>query len=298
MTAFIPLVCSVVAVAAAVRSTWSPCGLSMLSTITPFGERAKGHSYGATSAWFVAGATAGGATLGLLMAVSALVVRELHPTDAVVGVVALAAGLLAMASDAGVAGFRLPIHRRQVNERWLDHFRPSVYGIGFGWQIGTGLATYITTAAVYLMIVLGALTGRPAVALTVGIGFGLLRGTAVLLTRRLVDPPGLRAFHRRFFAAGPVVGRVVLVAEMGSAFAIAGWLVGLASTGAALDLIVAVSVAIVTVAVAVTMVRTTRRSGHEAPAGHAAQAPESPEAPKSPDGPGRPLAGVSLGRRS
>ena len=44
---------SVVAVAAAVRSTWSPCGLSMLSTITPFGERAKGHSYRATAAWFV-----------------------------------------------------------------------------------------------------------------------------------------------------------------------------------------------------------------------------------------------------
>ena len=31
---------------AAVRSTWSPCGLSMLSTITPLTERARGHRYG------------------------------------------------------------------------------------------------------------------------------------------------------------------------------------------------------------------------------------------------------------
>ena len=56
---------------------------------------------------------------------------------------------------------RLPIHRRQVNERWLDQYRPWVYGAGFGWQIGTGLSTYITTAAVYLMVVLGALTAGP-----------------------------------------------------------------------------------------------------------------------------------------
>jgi len=38
-----------VALAAAVRSTWSPCGLSMLSTVTPVAERARGHRYGATT---------------------------------------------------------------------------------------------------------------------------------------------------------------------------------------------------------------------------------------------------------
>ena len=54
-----------------------------------------------------------------------------------------------------------PIHHRQVNERWLDQFRPWVYGAGFGWQIGAGLATYIKTCAVYLMIVLAALCGQP-----------------------------------------------------------------------------------------------------------------------------------------
>jgi len=239
MNLCVPLVCSVVAVAAAVRSTWSPCGLSMLSTITPFSERAKGHSYRATSTWFVAGATAGGASLGLLMAVSALVVGAFHPSETVIGMVALTASVVAAVSDMGVGGFHLPFHRRQVNERWLDQFRPSVYGLGFGWQIGTGLATYITTSAVYLMIVLGALTGRPVVALAVGVSFGLLRGTAVLLTRRVTDPTGLRDFHRRFFEAGPVVARLVIGVELGSAVLVGSWLGSPAAVAAAVAVVLA-----------------------------------------------------------
>ena len=61
---------------------------------------------------------------------------------------------VAAASDARLGGFHLPFHSRQVNERWLDQFRPWVYGAGFGWQIGAGLVTYIKTAALYLMMVL------------------------------------------------------------------------------------------------------------------------------------------------
>ncbi len=205
----------VVAVAAAVRSTWSPCGLSMLSTITPISERAKGHSYRATATWFILGATAGGATLGAVMCLMAAGVHAVPAAPAGLEVVALAAALVAAVSDTGVAGVRLPIHRRQVNERWLDHYRPWVYGAGFGWQIGSGVATYITTAAVYLMIVLGALTGEPTVALLLGTLFGLLRGLAVLLTRNQTGPTLLRAFHRRFVAAGVVVGKVVVVVEFG-----------------------------------------------------------------------------------
>jgi hypothetical protein len=224
MTVWVAVTASGVAVAAAVRSTWSPCGLSMLSTITPFGERAKGHSYRATVGWFVAGATLGGATLGALMAFMALAVQAAQVTAATTGLVALAAALLAVASDSGIAGARLPVHRRQVNERWLDRYRPWVYGAGFGWQIGCGLATYITSAAVYLMVVLAALTGRPALALAVGTGFGFLRGTAVLLTRDLADPSELRAFHRRFLEVGPMAGRLVMAAELASAAAMAAWL--------------------------------------------------------------------------
>ena len=210
----------VVAAAAAVRSTWSPCGLSMLSTITPVSERAKGHSYRSTVAWFVVGATAGGATLGAVMALLAVAVQALSASPEALAVAALGATLVAAVSDAGVTGVRLPIHRRQVNERWLDHYRPWVYGAGFGWQIGSGVATYITTAAVYLMIVLGALTGAPVVALLLGTLFGLLRGLAVLLTRRQTSPTRLLAFHRRFVAAGVRVGKAVVAVEFAAAVAL------------------------------------------------------------------------------
>ncbi len=251
MNVCILLVCAVVTVAAAVRSTWSPCGLSMLSTITPLSEGAKGHSYRATSAWFVAGATAGGVSLGLVMAGLSAVVRTAHPSEVVVGSLALAASLVAAVSDAGVAGVRLPFHRRQVNERWLDHFRPSIYGLGFGWQIGTGVATYITSAAVYLMVVLGALAGHPLAALAVGTVFGMLRGTAVLLTRRVTDPSRLREFHRRFLAVGPLVGRVLVGVEVGGAAVLALRLGSLAAAGVA---IVVLTVAL-GVAVAAAVVR-------------------------------------------
>ena len=130
------------------------------------------------------------------------------------GVIALGSALVAAASDTGVGGRRLPIHRRQVNERWLDHYRSWVYGAGFGWQIGTGLATYITTAAVYLMVVLGALTADPLAALAIGTGFGTVRGLAVLMTRHLTSPSALRAFHRRFATIGPAVGRAVIAVEL------------------------------------------------------------------------------------
>ena len=68
MTTTLTVLALLVAAAAAIRSTWSPCGLSMLSTITPFSERGRGHRYAATCAWFIVGATVGGLALGALSA--------------------------------------------------------------------------------------------------------------------------------------------------------------------------------------------------------------------------------------
>lgn len=200
----------VVAVAAAFRSTWSPCGWSMLSTITPLTERARGHRFGATAAWFVSGAVVGGSLLGIVGAIGSVVVDELglSPTVRVVtaAVVLLAATLL----DARVIGPPLPHHRRQVNEDWLDEFRPWVYAAGFGLQIGSGLATYVMTGGVYAVVVLGALTADIRTAWAIAVGFGTVRGLAVLLGRRNVDPRRLAAFHRRFELAGEPMRRVVV----------------------------------------------------------------------------------------
>jgi len=220
-----PLACiaAVVALVAAARGTWSPCGLSMLSSITPLAERGRGHRYRSTAVWFVAGALAGGLTLGLAAAVLAAAVSAAGPSTTTLLALACVAGVLAAASDARLGGFHLPIHRRQVNERWLDQFRPWVYGAGFGWQIGVGLATYIKTAAVYLTIVLLALSGDPWAALGVGALFGLARGLAVLLGRHITSFDLLARFHRRVHELdGPSVAAVVAV-EVSTAL-LCGWL--------------------------------------------------------------------------
>jgi hypothetical protein len=222
MHALVVVAAAVVAVAAGIRSTWSPCGVSMLATVTPLAERGRGHRYRSTAAWFIAGGTLGGATLGLVMAGLALGVRAATPSTAALAAVACLVAMVAAASDARLGGFHLPFHSRQVNERWLDQFRPWVYGAGFGWQIGVGLATYIKTAALYLMIVLAALTASPATALAIGTLFGLVRGLAVLLGRGITSPAALAAFHRRFTAAGPIVLATVVACEVLAAVAFAG----------------------------------------------------------------------------
>jgi len=210
MTAAMILAAVVVTLAAAARSTWSPCGLSMLASITPLAERGRGHRFVATATWFVAGAVAGGATLGGCMAGLAAGFRAISLTRSETLAVALAASVVAVASDVGFCGFRLPVHHRQVNERWLDRFRPWVYGAGFGWQIGSGLVTYIMTAAVYLMMVLSALVGEPLLALGLGTLFGLGRGLAAYLGRRITSAETLREFHLWFQDLGRRVERATV----------------------------------------------------------------------------------------
>ncbi|HWD52725.1 MAG TPA: hypothetical protein VG412_10005 [Acidimicrobiales bacterium] len=202
-----------------------------------------------------------------------------------IGVVALAAAILAAASDTGMAGFRLPVHHRQVNERWLDHFRPWVYAAGFGWQIGTGLATYITTAAVYLMILLGALGGSPVRAVALGVGFGFVRGLSVLLGRNITTPDGLRAFHRRFVDTGPKVGRIVVACEAAAALAVAWFLSPLLGLGVT---------AVVAVAGVVGVRRSAAATAAEAAAAAAAASGTCTPLPGSGSGPGS-SAGSSAG---
>lgn len=213
MTLLLASLASAVAVAAAIRSTWSPCGLSMLSTITPIGELGRGNRWGASATWFILGATLGGATLGIGAALLAAGVAALDVAgDTLVGAAAILAGVT-VASDLQLGGFRLPSHIRQVNERWLEQYRSWVYGGGFGWQIGVGLATYVTTAAVYLMLALAALTASPVLAFAVVTGFGVVRGLAVLLGRRLTSFEAMVALHRRLDELLPAAQRAVVAVQ-------------------------------------------------------------------------------------
>ena len=186
----------------------------MLSTITPMGEASRGNRFRTTATWFILGATLGGVLLGLGAAVLAAIVGAigLSETTALAFVVALC--VLAAAADAQLFGLRIPYHRRQVNELWLDDYRSWVYGGGFGWQIGAGVVTYVMTAAVPLMIVTGVLTASPVAALAIAATFGAARGLAVLLGARLRSSEALYAFHRRFDAAAEPVRNTVIGAQL------------------------------------------------------------------------------------
>lgn len=221
-------VSALVALAAAVRSTWSPCGLSMMSTITPLAERARGRRYGLTALWFILGATLGGLVTGSVAALFSVAVANTSATAAGLAALGALAALAAGAVDLGLLGPRIPHLRRQVNEQWLEQFRSWVYGAGFGLQIGSGFMTYIMTAAVYLVVVLASLLGSPLRALCIGGLFGLVRGSAILLTARARTPRDLMMVHQRFESARPAVRNAVIIVELGAALVLAvfaGWAV-------------------------------------------------------------------------
>src|SRR3954471_10362043 len=104
-----------VACVAAVRGAWSPCGLSVLSSLNPVSERARGHRFWATAAWYVAGAALGGALLGAACAVPPGGVGRLGLAGPWTWAPALAGPVVAVLSDTRVVGWALPDRPRQVD---------------------------------------------------------------------------------------------------------------------------------------------------------------------------------------
>jgi hypothetical protein len=187
----------VLAATVAARSTWSPCGLSMLSSITPLGEVGRGYRFRTTAAWFVAGAVLGGATLGAALFALTVAVTAVGTSGRTLALLAAVACGIGAAADLGLLGFQIPVLRRQVNELWLDRFRNWVYGGGFGWQIGVGFSTYVMTAGLFVLVAVAVLTASPWVAFAVGVSFGTLRGLTVLLGAPIGSVADLQAIHRR-----------------------------------------------------------------------------------------------------
>jgi hypothetical protein len=228
------------AVVTAVRGMWSPCGLSMLSTLNPVSERARGHRFWATACWYVLGALAGGALLGCGCGALAVAFRTLDAPPPVVWTLTLAGSALAVASDARINGWSLPMHPRQVDERWVDRYRRWLYAAGYGVQIGTGFATYIMTAGVYLVALLAVLTGSFAQAFAGGVVFGLVRGLCIVVSAGGRTPHSLRVIIRQVeaWSRGSALVAAAACAGVGS---VAAWeLFG--ATGAA---VVAVAFAVI-----------------------------------------------------
>jgi len=213
---------AVVAVVSAARGVWSPCGLSMLSSITPMTEAGRGNRFRITAAWFVVGSTVGGLCMGALAAAGAAGLRAFHVGLGTRMGIAAAVAIVTAGIDLGVFGIGLPIFKRQVNDSWLRRYRSWAYGAGFGWQIGFGVATYIMTAGVFLTIALAILTASPAIALLLGGLFGLVRGSAVWVSRSATTPAALRRVHERLDARAPAARAAAAGAQVLAAATFAG----------------------------------------------------------------------------
>jgi hypothetical protein len=190
----------------------------MLGSITPLGERGRRSRWGITTAMHVAGSLLGGAAVGALAGVLgslALAGVSIHAR-----VAALAAALTAGLAWELYRG-AIPGPRRQVDERWLDRYRGWVYGLGYGTQLGAGLATVIVASAVYVVPVAAFLTARPLAGTVVGGVAGVLRGASVLAAARVTSPAELLAFHVRMRVAERPVRAVALGVQLALAGAAA-----------------------------------------------------------------------------
>ena len=156
----------------------------MRTSITPLGERGRGNRYAVTLTAYVLGCLLGGATIGILLGL----VGSLLPTLPVL----LIAGIACLAAALADATGRLPIGRRQVDEDWLARYRGWVYGLGFGYQLGLGVVTVVTSAATVAVLAIALLTQSVLGGLAVGLVFGGARALPALLLGRADSHEELR----------------------------------------------------------------------------------------------------------
>jgi hypothetical protein len=204
----------------------------MLSSIHLLGERARGNRWGATAATYVFGSVSGGMVAGTLAALTGVALSSLvRPSRTTLTVAVVMACLVAAMLDKRVLGLRVPTVRRQVNEDWLNRYRGWVYGSTFGFQLGLGVVTIVTTAAVYLtlaIIVLGGLSaGSLASAVSAGniAGgvFGMVRAMPVLVFGRTSNRARLWTIHRTMAEMAEPARQVSFAAVCCVAVAACGW---------------------------------------------------------------------------
>jgi Cytochrome C biogenesis protein transmembrane region len=153
----------------------------MLGSISPFGERTRNQRWWVTVVAYLIGSTASGVAFGAALGLVGSVALSWMGTAARLAVLGAAVGI-GLALDLGAFGRSLPTVHRQVNEDWLHRYRGWVYGLGFGAQLGLGVATIVTTSAVYATWVAALLSGSAAAGALIGGTFGLFRAAVLLLT--------------------------------------------------------------------------------------------------------------------
>ncbi|HUF85249.1 MAG TPA: hypothetical protein VMQ81_11735 [Acidimicrobiia bacterium] len=184
----------------------------MLASINPLGERSRNSRFGITFTAYLVGSVAGGALLGGLLGPAGAAARAVAPwSEAATAVAVMVVCTLALALDLRIVGLRLPTLRRQVNENWLTDYREWLYGVGFGFQLGLGVVTVVTTSTVYVTFVLAFLGASLPAGLAIGTTFGLARALPLVLVTRVHEPGQLRRLVRRAHSWAPLAQRGALV---------------------------------------------------------------------------------------
>ena len=158
----------------------------MLSSIHPLGERSRKNTWAVTITAFTLGSVMTAAVIGgALGAVGSL----LEAPGWVLLVIVGAAGVL------DLMAVNPPGPERQVNERWIDTYRGTVYGFGFGAQLGAGLATFVVSWGVFAVFAAELLSGSARGGAIIGAAFGLGRAAMPLASGWVDRPSRLTAFH-------------------------------------------------------------------------------------------------------
>jgi hypothetical protein len=191
----------------------------MLGSITPLGERGRGSRWGITMAAFLSGSTAGGALLGAFLGLAGGAVPVLPHTAA--PRLWILAGLVGggVLYDLRPDRSSLPTLHRQVNEDWLHRYRGWVYGIGFGFQLGLGMATVVTVSAVYTFMAAAFLTGSAAAGASIGAIFGAIRASTAFSVAGVRRPDQLAAVDARLRAWDGPSRRLTVGVELALALA-------------------------------------------------------------------------------
>jgi len=192
----------------------------MLGSITWLGESGRNARWWVTVTWFGAGAVVAGALVGWLMGwLGTALTSVVGSRQAALALALLAAA--GVAADVRLGGLRLPTVRRQVDDRWLARYRGWVYGVGFGFQLGLGVVTVVTTSAVYVAFAAAALSGSPAAGALIGAAFGAVRWLSVLPGGRVRAPADLVRMDGRLRRWEPVGRRVTLAGQIAAVVVLA-----------------------------------------------------------------------------
>lgn len=180
----------------------------MLSSINPLGERARRNRFGVTAAWYLLGSVLGGLAAGSAWGYLGSLLPE--GRWRVVGVIAVAlAGAIL-----DLTGVEPPSIHRQVDEDWLGRYRGWVYGLGFGFQLGLGVVTIVTTASIYATFIIIALIGSPPLGALIGSIFGVSRALMITRVAHVRDPGSLRGVMRELQGGIKVANLLAVSAQM------------------------------------------------------------------------------------